>query len=796
MVDAHNLDGSWIGRSVPRSEVGRLITGRGRYTDDIAVANVGHVAFLRSPHAHARIESIDAAAAKAAPGVIAIVTADDLMPVCQPWQTRLALIKSHISPPQFPLASKEACWQGEAVVAVVAETRAQAEDAVTLINVRWAELPAIATLDAAAATDAAHTNSAMTNNLGLDHSFASGDTDTACRGAAAVVEHDFVFARQTGVTLEARAIIAEFDPRLRRLTIHHSHQVPHQMRDVFATQLGLPLAQVRVVAPDVGGAFGMKLSAYPDELAVAAIAVLLGRPVKFTADRLESFVSDAHAREARVHGRLAVDAEGRLLAMDVSSVSGFGAYTNYPRGSVGEGLQTVHLSAAPYRLPHFHGEARGYFQNKAPSGVLRGVGQPTATTVTEQLLDLAARKLGIDPAELRRRNYAEATKPDAKSTAGILLGELSLNRCHDKILALMDYPGLRRRQIELRQNAVYRGIGLAVFIEQTAMGPSLYGSLQVRVSANEACRLTLEPDGSIRCETSITDQGQGTRTALTQVIAQELGADISLIEVTSGDTATSPMGGGAWASRGAALGGEAALRAARKLKLNVLTIAASMLQSEPSALRIEDSTILNASGLPQMKLADVAATALFKSNTVPLDEIPPLEIVESYAPRDVPYIASNGIQAAHVEVDPDLGSIRILDFWVVEDCGRAINPGLVDEQIRGGVAQGIGSALFEQCIYNDNGQLQNGTLADYLVPMSAEMPNITIAHVETPVRQTALGARGVGEAGTVAAGAAIWCAVNDALSPFGAVVTHQPITPEHVRECLRRGRRPIDGLPK
>ena len=230
--------------------------------------------------------------------------------------------------------------------------------------------------------------------------------------------------------------------------------------------------------------------------------------------------------------------------------------------------------------------------------------------------------------------------------------------------------------------------------------------------------------------------------------------------------------------------------------MNVLTIAASMLQSEPSALRIEDSTILNASGLPQMKLADVAATALFKSNTVPLDEIPPLEIVESYAPRDVPYIASNGIQAAHVEVDPDLGSIRILDFWVVEDCGRAINPGLVDEQIRGGVAQGIGSALFEQCIYNDNGQLQNGTLADYLVPMSAEMPNITIAHVETPVRQTALGARGVGEAGTVAAGAAIWCAVNDALSPFGAVVTHQPITPEHVRECLRRGRRPIDGLPK
>ena len=373
-----------------------------------------------------------------------------------------------------------------------------------------------------------------------------------------------MFERQTGVTLEPRVIVAEFDPRLRQLTIHHSHQVPHQMRDVFASQLGLPLAHVRVVAPDVGGAFGMKLSAYPDEMAVAAIAVLLGRPVKFSADRLEFFVSDIHAREARVRGRLAVDADGRLTAMEVSAVSGFGAYANYPRGSIGEGLQTVHLSAAAYRLPNFRGQVRGYFQNKPPSGVLRGVGHPIATTVTEQLLDFAARKLDIDPAELRRRNYAEAAKPDAKSVGGIVLGRLSLDRCHDRLLALMEYEGLRQEQVELRKGGVYRGIGLAVYIEQTAVGPSLYGSMQVRVSANEACRLTLEPDGGIRCETSITDQGQGTRTALTQIVAQEVGVEPDLVEIVSGDTATAPMGGGAWASRGAALGGEAALRAAGK----------------------------------------------------------------------------------------------------------------------------------------------------------------------------------------------------------------------------------------
>jgi carbon-monoxide dehydrogenase large subunit len=561
------------------------------------------------------------------------------------------------------------------------------------------------------------------------------------------------------------------------------------MRDVFAAQLGLPLASVRVIAPDVGGAFGMKLSAYPDELAVAAIAVLLGRPVKYVVDRLESFVSDVHAREAKVHARLAVDADGHLLAMELVVQSGFGAYSNYPRGSTGEALQAVHLSAAAYRLPSFRGQARGYFQNKPPSGVLRGVGHPIATTVTEQLLDLAARKLGLDPAELRRRNYANTQRDDAKSVGGIVLGQLTLERCHDKLLALMDYGGLRRRQAALRDECIYRGIGLATYIEQTGVGPSLYGGMQVRAAANESCRLTLEPDGSIRCESSITDQGQGTRTALTQIVAEELGVDPESVEIFTGDTARTPMGGGAWASRGVSLGGEAALRAARKLKKNILLVAASMLQTEPSALRLQAGAIINAAGLAQMKVPEVAAAVFHRGHFIPLDEVPPMEIVESYAPRNVPYIAANGIQAAHVEVDTGLGTVRVLDFWVVEDCGRIINPLLVDEQIRGGVVQGIGSALYEQCIYSAEGQLENGSLMDYLVPMAAEMPDIRIAHVEMPTPVTTLGARGVGEAGTVAAGAAIWTAVNDALAPFDAAVTSQPITPEHVLDCLDAARR-------
>jgi carbon-monoxide dehydrogenase large subunit len=782
----------WIGRAMPRREAQRLAAGDGRYTDDIAIADLGHVAFLRSPHAHAKIAAIDVTAARAADGVIAVVTGDELAAVCKPWQTRLALLPGHVSSPQYPLAREEVCWQGEAVVAVVAKTRAQSEDAVELIEIGWTELPAVATIEAAAEPDAPTAHSAMASNLGLDHAFAAGDVDAAFSGAAVVVEHDFTFERQTGVTLEPRTIIAEFDRRTRRLTVHHSHQVPYQMQEIFAAQLELPLDHVRVVTPDVGGAFGMKLSAYPDEMAVAALAVHLGRPVKFTADRLESFVSDIHAREAKVHGRLACDAQGNLLGMEVSVRTGLGAYSNYPRGSVGEALQAVHMSAAPYRLSNFRGSARSYFQNKVPTGVLRAVGQPIACTVTEQLIDLAARALMIDPAELRRRNYARDGKKNALSPGGIVLSELSLERCHARLLQLMDYDKLRREQQELRAQGVYRGIGLAAFIEQTSVGPALYGAQQVRVSAYESCRLSLDPAGGIRCATSITDQGQGTRTALTQIIAEEIGADPAIVDVVSGDTGATPFGGGAWASRGAALGGEAALRAARKLRQNILAIAGSLLQAAPTALNIEGGAIVNAAGLAQMSLAEVAAAALYRSHMIPLDDVPPLEIIESYAPRDVPYVCANGIQAASLDVDPGLGTIRIRAFWVVDDCGRVLNPLLVDEQIRGGVVQGIGAALYEQCIYGESAQLENGSLMDYLVPMASEMPDIHVAHVETPTSTSTLGARGVGEAGAVGAAAAIWTAVNDALSPLGATVTSQPFTPEHLlaRIALAKAAKP------
>ena len=776
--------GSLIGLSLPRKEAAQLVIGEGCFTDDINPPNVGHVAFLRSPYAHARIDSIKTEQAQSAPGVFAVINAAEVARVCKPWQTCLALVPGHTSVPQYPLADREVCWQGEPVLAIVAKTRAQAEDAIELIEIEWTELPAVVTAEAAAASPLVHT--AASGNLGLDHSVLKGDPDEAFDQAAAIVEHEFSFGRQTGVTLETRTIIADFDPRLRRLTVYHSHQVPSQMREIFAAQLSLAPDDVRVVTPNVGGAFGMKLSAYPDEMAVAAIAILLKRQIKFCADRLESFVSDNHAREAKVRGRLALDRNGMLLGMEIFVVAGFGAYPAYPRGSVGEAMLAVHMAGAPYKIGAFRGSARGYFQNKCPTGILRAVGQPIACTVTEQLLDFAARKLGVEPAEIRQRNYANSSAGDIRSVGGIVLGHLSLQECHQKLLDLMDYQRLRDVQKELRRQHIYRGIGIAAFVEQTAVGPALYGAQQIRVSANEACRLALDTDGTVLCATSVTDQGQGTLTALRQIIAREVGIELSAVHVKSGDTDATPSGGGAWASRGTALGGEAALRAARKLKQNILAIAAALLQSQSNTLEIVSSNIVNSAGMVQMSLSELATAAFYRSHLVPLGEMPVLEVVESYAPRKIPYVTANGIQAAHVEVDVELGTVRILDFWVVEDCGRVINPMLVDEQIRGGVIQGIGAALYEQCVYGDTAQLENGSLADYLVPMASEMPDIQILHVETPTKETGLGARGVGEAGTVGAAAAIWTSVNDAISPFGATVSSQPITPEHILDSIAK----------
>ena len=446
---------SVIGASHARPNAARLAEGRGTYTDDVVLPGMAHVVFLRSPHAHARIAAIDTAAAQTAPGVIAVFTGADLAAVCPAWQTRLAMMPSHHSAPQAPLAVDEVCWQGEAVAAVVAVTRREAEDAAELIEVQWDVLGAVAGLPEALAPDAPLVHSAMANNLAIDHSINVGDTEKQFAEAAAVVEHSFRFERQTAVSLEPRCILASFDRNLGELTIYHSHQAPFQMREVFAEQLGLNPEDVRIVVKDVGGGFGLKLHAFADEMAVAAIATLVPVPVKFTADRLEAFVSDAHTREANVHGRMALSADGKILGIEIDMLAGFGAYSIYPRGSIGEVIQTLQMIGAPYEIGAYRGRVRGVFQNKPPTGAYRGVGQPFACTITEQLVDLGAAALHIDPAELRRRNYRRTGAEVGKTLNGIVVADLSLDACMETMLRRMNYGELREQQQNLRKLGIF-----------------------------------------------------------------------------------------------------------------------------------------------------------------------------------------------------------------------------------------------------------------------------------------------------------------------------------------------------
>ncbi|WP_306391939.1 xanthine dehydrogenase family protein molybdopterin-binding subunit [Telluria beijingensis] len=801
-------DGRLIGASVPRPDAQRLAAGCGRYLDDLSPHGVQHVVFYRSPFARARIHAIDVTQAAAMPGVSAVLTGADIATVCAPWTTRLALVTTHVSASQTPLAIDEAYWQGEAVVAVVAATRAQAEDALEAIEIDWEEVDPVVDPEAALAPGAPTCHPGIATNLALESHASRGDPGVAFAGAHRVVARRFKFGRQTGVPLEPRGILASFDRRTGELDIQQSHQVPFQMQEIFAAQLDLPLEKVRVACPDVGGAFGIKLHAYADEIAVAAIAVLLGRPVKFQADRLESFVSDVHARDASVDAQLAVDADGRILGLDVDLLFCFGAVSVYPRSSTGEALQAFSLSGAAYQVPAFRGRVRGAFVNKVPTGAYRAVGQPIANAVIEQLMDDAAAAIGMDPVALRRLNHLPSRPDDGSmllTPGGIPLGPLSLDACLDQVLERMDYPGLRAAQADAAADAaasgVYRGIGLCTFVELTGVGASIYGPNAVRVAGKESVRLSLAPSGRIVCRTSATEQGQGTRTGLTQIVAQALEVPMELVAVAGGDTGRDPHGGGAWASRGIALAGEAALLAAADLRANILAVAAGLTGKEAATLRLAAGAVVDAGNAQLFTLQEIARFAHYDTIPIKLAAIPEMTVERSYTPIGKPYFAANGIQAAHVEVDVGTGMVKVLDMWVVEDCGRVINPLLTDEQIRGGVVQGIGAALFEECIYSESGQMSNASLADYLIPMAGEMPQIHVGHVSTPERETSLGAKGVGEAGTVGAIGAIWCAVNDALRPLAQTVWRQPFTPAHVLDVLHHPEarmapvalRPFDG---
>jgi carbon-monoxide dehydrogenase large subunit len=778
---------SYIGRSVPRPNAKRLLAGRGRYVTDIVLPRMLHAAFVRSPYAHARIVSIDAQAAREMPGVRLVATGQDLARLCTPWVGTMDHFKGMKSPPQLPLPVDKVVWAGQAVVAVVADSRALAEDAVEAILVEFEELPAIVDIDTALEPDSPVISPELGGNLCFHGKIDTGGVEEIFAGAAHVVEQEFHFGRHTAVTLEPRAIVADYDPSETRLTVHHATQTPYQFQDIYSRHYGIPEASVRVIAPDIGGSFGMKLHMYHEDMAVVGLSIMLGRPVKYVADRVESFASDIHARDHRVRARMAADAAGNILAMDVEDVTGIGAFSAYPRTSVVEGNQVYRLMGAPYTFRNYRADLQVVFQNKVQMSQYRAVGHPIACAVTERLVDMIAGKAACDVFEVRGRNTIPDDAYPWTSPTGYQFEALSHHACLVRLRQMMDYDRLRAEQAKLRTEGVYRGIGIATFVEITNPGPAFYGVGGVRISSQDGAILTITPSGDISCMISVTELGQGTETIIGQIVGEHLGVDRDRIKVGTGDTGTTPHGGATYACRGAGIGGETALQAAKKLKENVLSVAGAILQEAPGNLDIRNGWIVDMATLQQrVELSEIARIVYFRSDTLPPGTQAQLSVAHHYAPQGYPFAFTNGVQGCHLELDVETGLVRVLKAWVVEDCGRIINPLLVDEQIRGGVVQGLGAAFFEECIYNEDGQLTNGSLADYLVPMAGEMPDIEIAHIETPTLDTQLGAKGVGEAGTAAASAAALNAVNDAMAPFGGSIAQVPMTPARILKALGR----------
>ena len=772
-----------IGARAKRGDDPRLLTGRGRYVDDMTLPRMVHAAFVRSTHAHARLTRVDVDRARRAPGVVGVLAGDAVASLCKPYRGVLLHYKGMKTGAMLPLAVERVRYVGEPIVAISAESRAAADDAAALVDVEYEPLPAALSPDAALGPGAPLIHPELGDNVIYETRLTAGDVDRAL-SAGRVWARTFTTGRHTGVPLEPRSLIADYEPATRAFTVWISTQVPHMMQAVLAELFSLREARVRVIAPDVGGSFGIKIHVYQDDMAACALALTLGRPVKFVASRRESFLSDIHAREQTIAVEVGADGDGVLTAVRASITAAVGPYSAYPRSSVVEGGQVLRLLPGPYRLRHYDAALRVVAQNKVVTSQYRAVGHPIATAVTESMLDLVARDLGLDPAEVRRRNLVRPEDLPYTSPSGNVFDSGSYQAALARLLEVAGYDRLRHEQREARAVGRHVGIGLACFVELTGPGAQFYGVGGAPISGQEGATLRLEPGGAITALVGVTNQGQGTHTALSQIIADELEVELDDVSVLSGDTAVVPYGGGTWASRGMPIGGSATLLAARALGERIRSVAAALLEANAADIELSGGrAAVRGSPSRGLSYSEIARAAHFRSNELRGVE-PSLEATVHYT-NPAAWTFTNGAHLAVVEVDVETGRVGVLRYVAVDDCGRMVNPALVEGQIAGGIAQGLGGALKEHCVYDDSGQLLSSTLMDYAVPTFADVPPVEAHHIETPAPTIAGGFKGAGEAGATGAPAAILNAVNDALAPFGVMLTDQPVTAERVVQALR-----------
>lgn len=773
-----------IGAALPRKEDYRLVTGQGRYLDDIAVPGCLHAHFVRSPHAHARIVSIDCKAAIAAEGVITVVTGRELAQ----WTTPLRMGPpiEGLMPTEFPtLPIDKVLFIGDPVVCIVAADRYLAEDAAELVEITYEELEPVADLERSLAPDAPRVDESLPSNLIAHQSFTAGDPARRFADAPLVVEAQFRQQRQTHAPIETRGCCAIWDSGRGHLTMHIGNQVPHPLRTQLARRMRLAESQVTVLCPDIGGAFGQKIALYREELTTAALARQLRRPVRWREDRTENLIAASHAREDVARTCAAVDREGRILALELQIAEDFGAYCFFPANYLARVVAMI--LTGPYRIQDYAFDVKIALTNKCGSGPMRA---PMAITswVMDGTIEAIARRVERDPIEVRRLNMLHAAEMPYAMPTGLVAEDITPRETLDTALRVIDVAGFRERQAADRARGIYRGLGLCCVVESTTYGSAFYKAAGIPGSGHEAGWVKIEPSGAVNASVGLMASGQGYETTFAQVVAEPLGVDPSNVKIHLGSTDTAPYGMGSRGARGGTAGGGVLLIAAQALRDKVLTIAAALLGlNSASELRLRAGCVERRLGGAWtdagLSLADIAHVAYLDPLRLPPGMEPGLEAHRAYDPP--PMTFSNSTHVCEVRVDVETGHLAIDRYLVVEDCGTVYNPAIVRGQQQGAIAMGISGALLEEVVYDDTGQNRTGSFADYLLATAVEIPPIEVISQHTPSRRTVTGSKGMAEGGVMGALGVLPSAVNDALAPFGVIVDRQPLSPMYLRELLR-----------
>lgn len=773
-----------LGKRMPRTEDHRLLTGHGRYIDDIDVPGALHACFIRSPYAHASILSINSTEAEDMPGVIGIFTGKDLAE----WTTSLRMAPSieGVKPVEMTtLPIDKVRFHGDLVACIVATDRYIAEDALELVEVDYEPLDPVTNMFKAQDAGSALVDETLDTNLVSHQTFATPEVEKVMAGTDRMIETNFSEHRQTHLPIETRGIIAEWDAGREHLRIHVGTQAAHPYRTAIAGRMKLSESQVTVISPDVGGGFGQKIALYREELTVAALARHLKCAVRWREDRFENLLAASHAREDWVRTRAAVDENGKLKALSLEIVEDFGGYCFYPANYLARVIAMI--LSGPYKLDHYAFDVKVVLTNKCGNGPMRA---PMAITswIMEGTMDAIARDLNLDPVDVRRINMIREDEFPYQMASGETLEDINPFETMEKGLSIIGYEELRSAQAADRERGIYRGIGICNVVESTTYGSKFYKSAGIPGSGHESAWVKIEPSGAVRGAVGISATGQGYETAFAQAIAEGLGVDPLEVKIEIGNTDIAPYGMGSRGARGGTAGGGTAYLAGLEAQKKVLAIAAKML-----ALNTADQLCMKEGKVwrcikddwteTELTLADIARTAYLDPTKLPDSMEPGLEVHKAYDPPPMTY--SNSSHFCQVSVNINTGEVTFDRYLIVENCGTVINPLIVEGQQHGATIMGISGTLFEHVVYDENGQNLTGSLADYLIPTAADVPELEIVHMHTPNKRTPAGIKGMAEGGVMGAIGAVSNAVSDALAPFGITIDKHPITPDALRALLR-----------